>query len=678
MAITLSLDPAWTTGVATAAITSASFSPGAKELIVLEFQMDFATADTTPTMTPSNSGTALTWTAIGTSQRGVSSQSLVMAWWAYNTAAQSGITATVTCSGGTTNRAKDIKVTTFTGTAKTVAVDSLAQNSSATNNLTVNVTTTHTDVRVMGSAIDFNSLGVPTSTDDETGFDTTDSSGVSVRKATNTAVAGSVAINFDAGGSGTAAWAYKVWQINPAYSGTAAFATTVGMAATGRAKRRGTAAFNTTIGVSVSGRRGPKGSTALNVTVGIAATGRARRRGTAAFNTTIGMAAIGDDTDTKGTAAFGVSVSLAAEGFAISRVIPIRQLTSEEILTGNRNTRFYLDVLDQNDAPIARLDGVKDGELDWLSNATVKGGGKLIVKDVEQNINWLTARIKPYMIIAGLPPQPLGVFLPAEAPESWGGGHNWNIKLLDKTTILDQDKIKQTFPLPAGTVVTTAIMALIEAAGVTNHAITASAKVLGGDMLWTAGTSTLRIVNDLLDLINYFSLYSNWDGQYIGEPYTLPAQRPLIYRFVDGPGSIYQPDFTRDNDIWGIPNQVTLIGVGDGTTEALSSTQTNTNPLSPYSTVSRGRVIGISESGIEAVDQATLDALCLKRLNDLTSPTASVEITHAPVPGLAINQAALFRRVIAGIDARHVVSRTALILSGKALASTTLRQVVDL
>jgi len=164
----------------------------------------------------------------------------------------------------------------------------------------------------------------------------------------------------------------------------------------------------------------------------------------------------------------------------------------------------------------------------------------------------------------------------------------------------------------------------------------------------------------------------------VGAPYILPAQRSLRYEFIDGPESIYEPNFVRDVDIWSIPNRVTLVGIGDGTTAALTSTVNNTDVDSPYSQPNRGRVIGRTETGIEAVDQAALDATAQKRLIELTSPTSSVEINHAPVPGLAVNQAAKFRRQPAGIDARHVVSRTGLTLDGKALAVTILREVVDL
>lgn len=359
-------------------------------------------------------------------------------------------------------------------------------------------------------------------------------------------------------------------------------------------------------------------------------------------------------------------------------IIPIRVLTPDQILVGNRRTSFYVEILDETDAPRARLDGVTSGKLDWVSNALIKGGGDIAVRDVKQTINWLTARLRPVMQIEGLPAQPLGVYLASESPESWNNGRNWAVKLLDKSTILDQDTVAETYALAAGTVATTAVSTLIASSGISNYAVTPSAATLAGAMVWDAGTSKLRIINDILSSINYFALYANLDGQMVGAPYILPAKRPVSYEFIDGPNSIYQPDFVRDADIWSIPNRVTAVGVGDGTTAALTSTIDNTDPLSPYSIANRGRVIGRTETGIEAADQAALNAYARRRLVELTSPTAGVEISHAPVPGLQVNQAARFRRSPAGIDALHVVTKTSITLSGNALATSTLREVVNL
>lgn len=303
----------------------------------------------------------------------------------------------------------------------------------------------------------------------------------------------------------------------------------------------------------------------------------------------------------------------------------------------------------------------------------------LRVVDNGQTIDWLTARLRPVYTIEGIGDTALGVFLPAEAPEGWGGtGRTWDVKLLDKCTILDQDKISEAYTLDAGAVVTDEVVTLIESTGETNIAITPSASTLLNPLVWAAGTTKLQIVNDLLSIVNYFSLFCNGDGQFRGEPYVKPASRPLVWEFLDGDAAIFLPTLAKDVDLFAIPNTFIAIGQGDGTTAALTSTATNADPASPYSTVSRGRIITEVINGVEAPDQTTLDAFAERRLIELTTPTASIDVTHAYVPAVLFNRAVRFRRVPMGIDARHVVSKTEVSLDPTALAKSTLTEVVDL
>jgi hypothetical protein len=53
-------------------------------------------------------------------------------------------------------------------------------------------------------------------------------------------------------------------------------------------------------------------------------------------------------------------------------------------------------------------------------------------------------------------------------------------------------------------------------------------------------------------------------------------------------------------------------------------------------------------------------------------------VRHALVPDLTLNNAVRLRRVPAGVDARHVVTKMAIALDPTALVKTTLVEVVDL
>lgn len=348
-------------------------------------------------------------------------------------------------------------------------------------------------------------------------------------------------------------------------------------------------------------------------------------------------------------------------------------------LTSNRVSSIRVDLLSAAEAPKGTLSGVAGGSVDYTANAAIKGGGNLSIVDAGQLVDFLNDRVRPVLTIDGIGAFPLGVFLFSEAPEAWDDtGRTWTGKLLDKTAVLDQDKVDATYALDAGTVNTDAVTALIASTGETSIAITPSAATLAGPLAWDPGTSKLAIVNDLLDAAGYFSLFCDGSGQYRGEPYVRPADRPIVWEFVDGANAIYLPGLVKDVDLFSIPNTVIAVGQGNATTAALVSTATNTDPSSPYSTVSRGRTIAHTETGVEAADQDTLDAYALRRLIELTSPTSSVDIQHAYVPGLTVNNAVRLRRTAAGIDARHVVTKTMISLDPTALVKTTVQQVIDL
>lgn len=214
MAIAVDLDPAWTTNTGTSNTVSNTFSPQAGSLIIATAVADSGTTSITCTFTNS---AGLTVNPIGTIQIG-SSGGACHAAWMYTSGAQTNMTVTATWSGTGTTSGKGVKPTTFTGTLTAAAVTSQAASTSATNNLTASYTN-GTDQSVgMGVGCDFNQLGLPTSTDNEVGCDIAGAvSGISVYKAAATSgTAQTVNINMDAGGSGTAAWSYKLFEILPA------------------------------------------------------------------------------------------------------------------------------------------------------------------------------------------------------------------------------------------------------------------------------------------------------------------------------------------------------------------------------------------------------------------------------------------------------------------------------
>jgi hypothetical protein len=293
--------------------------------------------------------------------------------------------------------------------------------------------------------------------------------------------------------------------------------------------------------------------------------------------------------------------------------------------------------------------------------------------------NWMHARVRPVLIIDGVPEQRLGVFVPTAPTEHWDeGGGKQDIELLDRTSIISQDYVSSTYTVKKGTNVISAVRKVIASTGEPVGAITTSSETVPSDMAWGAGTNKLTIVNELLDAAGYFALWADHNGQFRTEPYQSPNTRPIVYELLDNSKSIYIPTLTIDQDYYDIPNRVVMTAQGSGQKEAWTSVATNKNPDSAFSYQRRGRWITDVQLGVEATSQAALDSKAKARLSALHSARMTIEIQHAPVPGLKVNDVVRFRRKPADVDMRFSVTKTTVNFDPMSLASSTLTATVDI
>lgn len=121
---------------------------------------------------------------------------------------------------GSTTPAGGVKIYVLIGADQGVNPSDIVNGGSGivTNNLTANAFTTALDgCWVFGGGAEWQSLGVPTSTDVGEGFDDLDMSFICVRKSAATTPAAAVTLNFNAAGSGTndALWSWSAISVLP-------------------------------------------------------------------------------------------------------------------------------------------------------------------------------------------------------------------------------------------------------------------------------------------------------------------------------------------------------------------------------------------------------------------------------------------------------------------------------
>lgn len=398
-------------------------------------------------------------------------------------------------------------------------------------------------------------------------------------------------------------------------------------------------------------------------------------------------------------------------------VIPVRDLSTREVLYGARSTSYRYEMLTHDpvtgvDSLLGFLDGVEqDGFLRWSAAARVKKSGAITVRDLaaaEQgrlrlaDVDLMVTRVRPVLVIEGLPEIPLGVYLLSASKESWSGtGRKFPIDLHDKSSALDQDAIEASFTAAADVPALSVVRQVVESAGEIVAIDESDARTLTAPLVWEAGTSKLTIVNDLLDALGYQALWVDGVGNFRLTRVTRPAERSTRYTMLndaggqalmrelaDGAESIYLPEWVRDRDLFAVPNKVIAVQAGAGFDEPLSGVATNENPASPFSYQSRGRWIPRVELGVEVPDYSAdpdPDALTVAFLEEKarqwliasSSVQASVSVKCLPIP-VELLDAVRFAHAPAGIDARHTVRSLELDLRFDGLMSLELQEVIDL
>lgn len=184
---------------------------------------------------------------------------------------------------------------------------------------------------------------------------------------------------------------------------------------------------------------------------------------------------------------------------------------------------------------------------------------------------------------------------------------------------LARDKTLERYIVPAGTNIVNEVKRIIKAStGEERFDITSSEKSNRGVMEFPIGTPWLDIINQMLDVINYTSLYTDPVGLYKARPYVLPEFRTVekIYDFTLEDKNIYR-DLVEDIDGFDIPNYFirTSVSVDEQT---LVARYENNRPDSPTSTVNRDRNVSYESIG-EVADLQTLQDKCKRDAVEFTS-----------------------------------------------------------
>lgn len=385
-------------------------------------------------------------------------------------------------------------------------------------------------------------------------------------------------------------------------------------------------------------------------------------------------------------------------------IIPIKNLSTAEVLYGDRITSYRWELFEHAngiDQLIGILDGVSDGSFTWVQNATVKGGGKLKIVDLDvaaagllrvRDVALSSVRIRPVCVIEGLPENPLGMYLVESATEEWRDtGRVWSVGMLDRCTVPAQDVVEQSYGVASGTLILQAVRVLLASSNEYIAIDESSTLATSTGMVWEAGTTKLKIINDLLDVAGYGALWVDGWGNFQVTPRVLPADRPVNYEALDiprelsdGEQGIYRPEWSLDRDSYDVPNKVIAVQAASGSdAAAIVGVWTNEDASSPYSYQARGRWIPHVLDSVETPTGTSADTLAfLQRrarytLAQMSAVQAQVKIEHLPIP-VRVSDAIRFSNTRAEVDGKYIITRIQLDTSPTGLMQSTLQEVISL
>ena len=362
-------------------------------------------------------------------------------------------------------------------------------------------------------------------------------------------------------------------------------------------------------------------------------------------------------------------------------------------LLGSRVESFRYELLDAADQVVRELvvtdpdrgvvgEVLPGGTIDIAETAEVIGSGSITMIPASP-INWLNARIRVSYIGAGRV-EPVLTALPRVPGQSMSPvGDTVSVSLLDKTSIPKADSYGEQFSVAAGVSPIDAATAVLASSGANNYLLDATTATLSAGMVWDAGTSKLKIVNDLLAAANYDPLIATPAGVLRGKAYTNPTARGVAWEFADTTQGVYLPTWTRPRDLSTVPNKLACIGrIPEGAAEgtvALVATATDTRTDSPFSYANRGNR-WITAAPVQDVDYdgtlGTLQAIANRKLTDAQQVATEYEITHPWLP-FGLRDVVTFANVRRGYTrALAVCTRQTIRLQPGGLITSTLKEVL--
>lgn len=260
--------------------------------------------------------------------------------------------------------------------------------------------------------------------------------------------------------------------------------------------------------------------------------------------------------------------------------------------------------------------------------------------------------------------------------ESSGGSTTGTADLVSVLGVLSGALTQDALTLPAGGATVAFARGVVTGAGL-ECVSDESSHVAGTSHTWDVGTPLLDVVNDCMGWAGFGSATVDGYGTVLLRRYADPSERALAATLSDeGAGDgfvIGARRVAREHDPASVPNVSTVV-LSSYDEEPQSATVRNDDPSSPFSTVARGREIGL----LTEIDEVsgTLADRALRALRDAMRVTDRYEVDALWYP-LAIGDVVRVDYGREGIHADCALIGRRTTMTPLLRTSLTLRRTVD-
>lgn len=295
---------------------------------------------------------------------------------------------------------------------------------------------------------------------------------------------------------------------------------------------------------------------------------------------------------------------------------------------------WLIDLLDDQDNPVLRLDGVTSGRVLQTQGTPVGEAGELTFDQrLPAEIDWHHNRVRLTRDpgVAGVAPWPVATLLFQRPRHTQSDGYSARqVQLVGKLSRLEQWRIGTFLVVPEGTnPVSWAAQVVEEKLGGT-VAVTPTSQQLSAPQSFEPSDSWLHVVNKLLGAANYRGVWCDGSGVPQLAPYVLPADRSPAAHLTDEDGAaLHLPEWEYTPDLE-VPNHVVLEQPGSGDEPGLVVEAWNDDPDDPHSIINSP--VRSHHETEEFTDLETGQQLARRKLVELRDINNDLDVECATLP----------------------------------------------